>query len=79
MLSASDSCGEKSTVSLVNITKFVRPKVGVSFKPSPGEKSEKKRGYTFHKLYTMKKLTPDEDEIILKRLCPCVCVSRPVN
>ena len=56
---------EEETVNLTNITKYVRPKAGASLKPSKDEKSEKKRGYTFHKLYKIRQFTPDEDQIII--------------
>ena len=46
-------------------TKYVQTKMGESSMQSQGVKSEKKRGYTFHKLYKIKQFTPDEDEIIV--------------
>jgi len=50
-----------------NGTENIRPKIESSSKLNLGEieKSEKKRGYTFHKLYKIKQFTPDEDEIIV--------------
>ena len=56
---------EEETVNITNITKYVRPKPGVSSKLSKDEKSEKRRGYTFHKLYKIRQFTPDEDQVII--------------
>lgn len=58
-----------AAVGLYTSTKYyVRLKAGASSKPSPGEKSEKKRGYTFHKLYKIKQFTHNEDEMIVKTM-----------